>query len=54
MRHDDPRRNPYLHPQNRPSGWLLVLIAVGVAVVVTALGWVMLYLRAVFSAQPLG
>jgi hypothetical protein len=54
MKFDDPRRNPYHNPDNRPSGWLLVAIAVGVSVAVTLLGWLMLYLRAVFSTQPLG
>lgn len=54
MRFDDPRRNPYNDPDNRPSGWLLVAIAVAVAVAVTLLGWGMLYMRAVFSARPLG
>ena len=54
MKFDDPRRNPFHNPENRPSGWLLVLIAVGVAVVVTLLGWLMLYMQAVFNTQPLG
>ncbi|MFT5369431.1 MAG: hypothetical protein ACI8V2_004408 [Candidatus Latescibacterota bacterium] len=54
MRSNDPRRNPYDNPENRPSGWLLVAIAVGVSVAVTLLGWVLLYMRAVFGARPLG
>lgn len=54
MRYDDPRRNPYSDPAKRPPAWLLVLIAVAVAVAVTALSWVMLYLRDVFSARPMG
>ena len=54
MRWDDPRRNPYHNSDARPPGWLLCLIAVGVALAVTVLGWVILYLRDVFSARPLG
>ncbi len=51
---DDPRRNPYHDSDARPPGWLLCLIALGVAFAVTALGWVFMYLRDVFNAQPLG
>ena len=51
MRWDDPRRNPYHDPDSRPPGWFLCLIAVGIAVAVTAIGWVVLYLREVFSAR---
>jgi hypothetical protein len=54
MRFDDPRRNPFHDPEKRPSGWLLVLIAVGVSVLVTLLSWLLLYMRAVFNTQPLG
>lgn len=54
MKFDDPRRNPFHNPENRPAGWLLVLIAVGVSVVVTLLGWLLLYVQAVFNTQPLG
>ena len=54
MRWDDPRRNPYHDPESRPSSWLLCLIAVGVAVAVSVIGWLLLYMRAVFSARPLG
>ena len=54
MRWDDPRRNPYHDPDTRPPGWLLCLIAVAVAIAVTAIAWVILYLREVFSARPLG
>ena len=54
MRWDDPRRNPYHDPDTRTPGWLLCLIAVAVAIAVTAIAWVILYLREVFSARPLG
>lgn len=54
MRFDDPRRNPFHDPDKRPSGWLLVAIAVVVSVAVTLLAWVLLYVRTVFTAQPLG
>ena len=54
MRWDDPRRNPYHDPDTRTPGWLLCLIAVGVAIAVTAIAWVILYMREVFSARPLG
>ncbi len=47
-------RNPFDDPKARPPGWLLVLIAVGVAVVVTLFGWVLLFLRDAFNSQPLG
>ncbi len=41
-------------PDTRTPGWLLTLIAVIVAIAVTAIAWVILYLREVFSARPLG
>ncbi len=45
MHWDDPRRNPYHNSDARPPGWLLCLIAVGVALAVTALGWVIRPIR---------
>ena len=45
-RKDDPRR--------RPPQWLLVLIALGVAVVTSLLAGGMLFLMEAFRAKPMG
>ena len=46
--------NPYHDPDKRPSPFLLLLIAVGVAIAVTLFGGLILYMRDIFSARPLG
>ncbi len=51
---DDPQKNPMSDPENRPSQVLLILMAVGIAVVVTLLGGFVLYLSEIWKAQPLG
>ena len=51
---EDPRQNPYENPDRRPSVWLLLLIAVGVTVAAMLLGGLVLYLRDIFTARPLG
>ena len=47
-------RHPLLDPENRPSQWLLIAMAVGIAVVVTLFGGAILYIAEVFRARPLG
>ena len=54
MRPDDPRRDPATGERRRPAQVLLVLLAVGVAVVVTLLAGLLRYLLEIFRAKPLG
>lgn len=51
---DDPRQNPMNDPKHRPSQILLVLMAVGIATVVTLFGMAILYLAEIWNARPLG
>ena len=51
---EDPRMNPMRDSERRPSQILLILMAVGIAIVVLLLGQPMLYLAKVWKAQPLG
>ena len=51
---EDPRQNPMEDPSRRPSQVLLVLIAVGVATVVTFLAWGLLHFAEIWRARPLG
>ena len=41
-------------PRRPPPRWLLVLIAVSVAIVVTLFAFLIAYLRDVWTARPLG
>ena len=50
----DRYEHPLLAPENRPSQWLLIAMAVGIAVVVTLFGGAVLYIAEVFRARPLG
>ncbi len=51
---EDPRMNPLRDPERRPSQILLVLMAIGIAIVVTLLAQLVLYLAEVWKARPLG
>ena len=51
---DDPRQNSMDEERRRPSQILLVLMAVGIAVAVTLLAGLLLYLSELFRAKPLG
>ena len=51
---EDPRQNPLRDPERRPSQILLVLMAVGIAVVVTLFAGAMLYVAEIWRARPLG
>ena len=50
----DRQRHPLQDPRNRPSQWLLMAMAVGIAIVVTLFGGAVLYIAEVFRARPLG
>ena len=54
MRDGGRPKHPLLDPRNRPSQWLLILIAVGVAVAVTLFGGLVLYVAEIWRARPLG
>lgn len=41
-------------PRRKPPQWLLILIALGVALVTSVLAGVMLYVVEAFRAKPLG
>ena len=49
---DDPQKNPMSDPKNRPTQ--VLLMAIGIAVVMTLLGGFILYLSEIWKAQPLG
>ena len=51
---EDPRQNPMNDPKQRPSQILLILMAVGIAAVVTLFGIFILYLAEMWNARPLG
>jgi hypothetical protein len=52
---DDGRpKHPLLDRKNRPSQWLLILMAVGIAVAVTLFGGLVLYIAEIWRARPLG
>ena len=54
MPYRDFRRHPLLAPENRPPQWLLIAIAIAIAVVVTFFGGAILYIAEVLKARPLG
>ena len=54
MSPNEPQRRRMQDPKNKPSQTLMILIAVGVAVVVTILGQAILYVAELFRAKPLG
>ncbi|MDA0746854.1 MAG: hypothetical protein O2954_10060 [bacterium] len=49
-RFKDPRQDP----RWRISQWKMVLLAVGISVLVTIFAWVLLFLREIWTARPLG
>lgn len=54
MHPDDFKRYPKDDPRRRPSQWFLILLAVGIAVAVTLFAGLVLYLRDIWTARPLG
>lgn len=51
---DDFRKHLMKDPGQRPSQMLLILMAIGIAVAVTFLGGLFLYLSEIWKARPLG